>query len=53
MDSSIFESGQNHLTIQCLIHRKTKSVDPDETVHYEASHLNLHCLQNISFDLQD
>ena len=23
----------------------TKSVDPDETTHYEQSHLDLHCLQ--------
>ena len=22
-----------------------KSVDPDETAHYELSHLDLHCLQ--------
>ena len=31
--------------------RLGNTVDPDEMVHYEPSHLDLHCLQNICFAL--
>ena len=27
-----------------IINRMANSVDPDETTHYESSHLDLHCL---------
>ena len=27
--------------------------DPDETVHYDPSYQDLHCLQKICFSLQD
>ena len=28
------------------------SIDPDETAHYEPSHLDLHCLHSIYINLQ-
>ena len=30
----------------------TNSVDPDETAHYEPSHLDLHCLHKCLFGLK-
>ena len=53
MDSSILESGHVH-RCKWRFQSKTKnrmanSVDPDETTHYEMSHLDLHCLQRCLF----
>ena len=33
----------------CKVERLSKSVDPDETTHYELSHLDLHCLQKACY----
>ena len=48
MDSSISVLGhvrccQSSFLLK-IINRLANSVDPDETAHYEPSHLDLHCL---------
>ena len=43
MDSSLFEFEPN--MSDDLNSQQIGIVDPDETAHYEPSHLDLHCLQ--------
>ena len=52
MDSSIFESCQNHCSKQGFlskIKQNDNNVDLDETAHYEYARKALHFLQNILF----
>ena len=55
MDSSILESGQNHCSKYGSQLKDQTSmahiVDPDETVNYEPSYQDLHCLQKVCFGL--
>ena len=53
MYSSIFEFGRVHCCkhgYQSKVYKQiANNVDPDETAHYEPSHLKLHCLHKYSF----